>query len=157
MTSKVLYCTLLCIEYVKAEISQICSELHAYTQYFISRYENNTNLSDISNDAFDEDDLESESDIDTSSDASDDDNEVESETMSSQKPWSASYDRDIYTSGIAVQIIPGANITVLQWLALNLKTFSSHPSISKSAFSHYLKLQAYLYQNKDVTLPTSYQ
>lgn len=69
--------------------------------------------------------------------------------------WSFNYDEKLYSSGIAVQNIPGTDLTVLQWLFMNFHYFTGHPSISKAAFSDNLRLQARVH--KSVTsLPASY-
>ena len=88
-----------------------------------------------------------ESDDDTlKSSTSDDESDSEMGVMNtSDFGWSCSYDKTLYSTGLAVQKLPNSAITVLQWLAMNLSLFTSHPSTSKSAFSDNLKVQSILH------------
>lgn len=56
--------------------------------------------------------------------------------------WTFKYDKNLYTTGIAVQKLNRSDLTLLQWLALNFNFFCSHPSMSKEAFTDTLRLHA---------------
>lgn len=68
--------------------------------------------------------------------------------------WDFYYDKTLYSSGLAVQILPGSDLTILQWLVMNFHLFSNHPSMSKAAFNDSLLLQKRV--NKGADLPASY-
>ncbi|XP_021376310.1 uncharacterized protein LOC110465059 [Mizuhopecten yessoensis] len=70
--------------------------------------------------------------------------------------WYFSDDSSLYTSGVAMKQIPGYDLTVLQWIAMNLSVFTSHPGMSKEAFSNMLKVQKRLVSNCEY-LPSSYR
>ena len=88
----------------------------------------------------DSDDINNE-EVEYSSGEDSDLSENESENQHTENvnisEWSVEYDKDLYNIGIAVQNITNLNITVLQWLALHFNIFSTHPSISKQAFSSF--------------------
>lgn len=100
----------------------------------------------------------------SSSDEEFDNDESEFEVVNDHNiddTWSFTYDKTLYTKGIACEMLPGSNISVLQWLAMNFYTFSSH-SMSKKSFSCNLNIQKILYtSNKDssmsVELPSNYR
>lgn len=92
----------------------------------------------------------------TSEDKDTDSEELTEEQMVAE--WSCSYDKTLYSTGIAVERVPNSDVTVLQWLAMNFFLFTSHPATSKSAFSDSLKVQNVLKSSKgDDKLPTSYK
>lgn len=100
--------------------------------------------------------------IDTSQTSdSDSDTDIEDPHISTttkiieEGTWNLHYDERLYSSGIAVQKIPSTDLTVLQWLFMNFHYFSAHPSISKSAFSDNLQLQARVHKTV-CSLPASY-
>ena len=107
----------------------------------------------------DSDDINNE-EVEYSSGEDSDLSENESENQHTENvnisEWSVEYDKDLYNTGIAVQNITNLNITVLQWLALHFNIFSTHPSISKQAFSSFLKLQSSFHKTTDFNLPASY-
>lgn len=90
--------------------------------------------------------VSSDDEISDTSSSSDDDNEdsemecgVGSEIENSE--WSIAYNKDLYTTGIAVEKLhKDSPFTVLQWLAMNFHLFSTHPAMSKTAFSNQMML-----------------
>ncbi|XP_021354483.1 uncharacterized protein LOC110450989 [Mizuhopecten yessoensis] len=74
--------------------------------------------------------------------------------------WNFNYDKTLYSSGLAIEEIPGTDLTILQWIALNFHTFTSHPSFSKEAFTDTLKIQKRLLTStsngRNIPLPSSY-
>ncbi|XP_060077489.1 dentin sialophosphoprotein-like [Ylistrum balloti] len=73
------------------------------------------------------------------SDVGSDSSETDDEGCDEKKKWSFSFDSELYSKGIATQNLPDSNITILQWLAINFYTFSSH-AMSKSTFSSHLNI-----------------
>ncbi|XP_069109797.1 uncharacterized protein [Argopecten irradians] len=107
------------------------------------------------------DEATSESDEDNFFLDYDTDSDTEASQEGSEQEWSFNYDTSIYDTDInAITEIPGTNITILQWIALNFEVFSSHPSISKTAFSSFLNMQASIYGSRFsdtcIKLPRSY-
>ena len=102
------------------------------------------------------DGADSSSSFSTSQDSDSDSDGLIEEQVDAER--SCSYDKTIYWTGIAVEKVPNSDVTVLQWLAMNFFLFTSHPAISKSAFSDSLNVQNVLKSSKgNDKLPTSYK
>ncbi|KAL5015772.1 hypothetical protein ScPMuIL_005361 [Solemya velum] len=87
---------------------------------------------------------------------SESEDQFENENVMEGGVWSADYDSTVYDCDLAVQKLPNSNVTLLQWLFYQFHMFVSHPSMSKSAFTHNLQVQKIVQNDKENLLPSTY-
>jgi hypothetical protein len=97
----------------------------------------------------------SDDEMDSSNDSMEDENSTSVDSTDTMS-WSFTYDKTLYSSGVAVTILPNSDLTLLQWLAMNFHLFTSHPALSKQSFTESLQLQKRLQIDTEDIIPSSY-